>query len=249
MPMHSSSENPPVPDAFIRDLHRINIQLPDAAPAQLAAYVQLFLQTNQQFNLSATKTADEFWPRHVLDSLTVLPGLADLHDGAAVIDVGSGGGLPGLPLAVALPRLRFTLLEATGKKARFIEQAVAALQLTNVAVLNDRAETAGQDRRRRQNYDAAVTRAVGPMNVLLELTLPLLRVGGRLLAMKGPSLEQELAQCAEALDVLGGGEVTVVDAYPEGFGVDTVIAIIEKARPTPRDYPRLPGIPKQSPLR
>ncbi len=245
----SSSQTPPVPDAFIRDLHRLNITLPEAAARQLAAYVDLFLQTNQQFNLSATKTAEEFWPRHVLDSLTVLPGLTDLPEGATVIDVGSGGGLPGLPLAIALPHLHFALLEATGKKARFMEQSIAALSVPNAAVLHERAETAGHDRRHRQSYDAAVTRAVGPMNVLLELTLPLLRVGGRLLAMKGPTLEQELSQCGEALDVLGGGEVTVVDAYPEGFGIHTVIAIIEKARPTPRAYPRLPGIPKQSPLR
>lgn len=237
-----------VPDSFRHDLSRLDLVIPEPALETLARYVALFIETNQKFNLSATKSAEEFWPRHVLDSLTVLPGLDDLPDGAAVVDVGSGGGLPGIPLAIARPNLRFTLLEATGKKARFLEQCAADLGLANVRVVNDRAETAGQDARWRQTFDAAVTRAVGPMNVLLELTLPLVCVGGRLLAMKGPSLEQELAACGEALEVLGAGEVAVVDAYPESFDLGTVIAVVEKARSTPRGYPRLPGMPKQAPL-
>lgn len=237
-----------VPETFRGDLARLELALPEAAIQTLARYVALFSETNRKFNLSATKTVEEFWPRHVLDSLTVLPGLDGLPQGTAVIDVGSGGGLPGVPLAIARPDLRFTLLEATGKKARFLEQCAAALALVNVTVVHERAEAAGQDARWRQRFDAAVTRAVGPMNVLLELTLPLLRVGGRLLAMKGPSLEQELEACGQALEVLGGGEVAVVDAYPQSFEVGTVIAVIEKARPTPRAYPRLPGMPKQSPL-
>jgi len=117
-----------------------------------------------------------------------------------------------------------------------------------VAVIQDRAENVGQNPTHRQRYDIAVCRALGPMNVLAEYTLPLVKVGGRLLAMKGPSVEQELEAATDALATLGGGDLAVINAYPDSFEQDTVIVSVVKERPTPGNYPRLPGVPKQSPL-
>ena len=153
-----------------------------------------------------------------------------------------------MPLAITLPALRFTLIEATGKKARFIERADDALGLANVRVVAQRAEDVGRAVQHRQQYDAAICRAVGPMRELLEYTLPLVKVSGFLLAMKGPSVEEELAQAGDALQTLGGGDVQLIDAYPDGFDIHTVIVGVVKARSTPKDYPRRPGVPRQDPL-
>lgn len=235
---------PFVPD----ELRRLEVELDEAALPRLAGYLDVLLEANQRFNLTAVRERDAAWRRHVIDSLTLAPGLADLPADAAVIDVGSGGGLPGVPLAIARPDLRVTLLEATGKKARFLQECVDKLPLPNATVIQSRAETLGQDKAHRERYDLAVCRAIGPVGELLEYALPLLKVGGLLLAMKGPKAEAELAAAADALAVLGAGELAVFAAYPEGFGLDTVIVSVRKERATPRKYPRPPGVPRQSPL-
>ena len=235
--------------SFVRvDLGALDVALPDAAIDALGRYLDLLLAANRRVNLTGIRDRDEAWRRHIIDSLTLLPGLADLPDGSIVIDVGSGGGLPGVPVAIALPHVRVTLLEATGKKANFLGECVEQLGLQNVQVVQDRAETVGQSRTHRQHYDAAICRAIGPMRELLEYTLPLVAVGGRVLAMKGPKAEAELRQASDALSKLGAGELQVFDAYPEGFDRHTVVVCIAKASPTPKGYPRRPGLPRQDPL-
>ncbi|BAM02264.1 16S rRNA (guanine(527)-N(7))-methyltransferase RsmG [Phycisphaera mikurensis] len=243
----------PIPEAARAALTRLELGVPDAALETLDAYLHRLLEVNQRMNLTAVREHDAAWLRLLVDALTALPGLPGAGADAGelptgVIDVGSGGGLPGIPLAITRPDLSFTLLEATGKKARFLEETAAALGLANVAVLNARAETAGRDPALRERYGLAVSRAVGPMPVILELTLPLVAVGGRSLCMKGPRAEQELRDSGEALHRLGAGEVAVFDAYPEGFGNDLVVVSVVKASATPKKYPRAPGMPKAEPL-
>lgn len=237
-----------IPDFVHADLEALGFDLPAELLDRLAAYLALLLDANTRMNLTAVRDADDAWRRLIIDSLTPLPGLDDLAEDSTLIDVGTGGGLPGIPLAIARPDLRVSLLEATGKKAAFLRDAAEALPLPDVTVLNDRAETLGQHAAHREHYDAAVCRAVGPMNVLLELCLPLIKTGGRLLAMKGPKAEAELKDAGDALDRLGAGDLTVHDAYPESFDKDLVIITIEKDRPTPKPYPRPPGMPKREPL-
>jgi len=236
------------PTFVAEELKQLDIEMSDAELAAMSSYLDLLLDANERFNLTGIKDRDQAWRRHIIDSMTVMPAISGLEDGEMVADVGSGGGLPGIPLAIAMPRLRFTLIETTGKKARFLEECVATLGLGNVSVVNDRAERLGQNRSHREKYMAAVCRAVGPMRELLEYTLPLVAVGGVLAAIKGPSVEQELRDAADALDLLGAGELQVVDAYPESFGIETVIVVIAKDRPTPKGYPRSPGTPRQMPL-
>lgn len=218
------------------------IELEPGDGERLRAYLALLYEANERFNLTAIKDPAEAWTKHIQDSLSLLPFLASAEV-KTVIDVGSGGGLPGIPLAIAFPAAHFTLLEATGKKAAFLSEAVQALGLTNATVVNERAETAGQDHRRfREQFDATTSRAVGPLAVLLELTIPFLREGGHALAIKGERAAEEVAACKQVLHLLHSHCVDTVRT-PTG-----TVVVVEKQRKTPRVYPRLPGEPKRKPL-
>ena len=211
---------------------------------RLGRYLAMLLDANQSTNLTAIKDPEEAWTRHIQDSLTLIATLSEVPEGGRVIDVGSGGGCPGVPLAICMPHLRFTLLEATGKKAAFLERVVRELGLANVTVLNGRAETfAAFKSPHREAYDASVARAVGPMAVVAELTVPFTKVGGLTLLIKGQRAEEELAEGAGALHVLKVAHAATLET-PTGR-----IVVIEKPGPTPRVYPRRDGEPKRAPLR
>ncbi len=238
----------PIPEFVPQHLQAIGVEVTDDQLQRLAAYLHLMLETNKQFNLTAIREPEEAWKRHIIDSLTLVPGLIEWPENSKLVDVGTGGGLPGIPIAIAIPKLKVTLLETTGKKANFCKHAAEVLGLNNVVVINNRAETIGQNKLYREQFDMAVSRAVGPMRILLEFMLPLVKVGGWMYALKGPALEQELADAGDALAKLGAGEIVAVEAYPDEFENHSVVVGIEKADRTPKTYPRLPGIPKQQPL-
>lgn len=231
------------PPAEVLDVAReMGIEFEPGDVDRLGAYLDRLLDANSRFNLTAITDPVQAWKRHILDSLTLLPLIGEAK-AATVADVGSGGGLPGLPLACVLPEVRFTLFEATGKKARFLSDTIQALGLTNAEVINERAETVGQDHRRfRGHFDVVTARAVGPLPVLLELTVPLARVGGLVLAMKGARAEEEVTASKPALHKLHAALVGK-QYTPTG-----VVLVIEKYRVTPRMYPRQPGEPKRHPL-
>jgi 16S rRNA (guanine527-N7)-methyltransferase len=179
-------------------------------------------------------------PRLVDDALVLLPFLEDAR---SLIDVGSGGGLPGLPLAIARPDLRVTLLEANRRKAAFIVQAAARLHLGNVDVVAERAEVAAHVPGRREAYDLATARALADLPVVAELCLPFVRVGGRLLAMSTAGA----AHVDMTAGVLGGGDPEVRPA-PSAARERGVVVVVPKLRPTPAAYPRRPGVPARRPL-
>ncbi|HEY8801473.1 MAG TPA: 16S rRNA (guanine(527)-N(7))-methyltransferase RsmG [Candidatus Dormibacteraeota bacterium] len=176
------------------------------------------------------------------DSLVLLEHLGDAR---TVVDVGSGGGLPGLPLKIARPDLNLTLVEADQAKAAFIVRTCAALGLHGVEVLARRAEAVGRDPLYRETFDLVVARALAPMPVLAELCLPLVRVGGRLLAQKTES--EDLAIAAHAIEILGGALRRVV-AAPSAVRTAGTVVIIDKVRSTPSAYPRRPGVPARKAL-
>ena len=229
------------PPSAIQAASALGLDLAGPLGEQLARYLELLLDTNKQFNLTAITDPDEAWSKHILDSLTLVPDLRALADGAAIVDVGSGGGLPAIPLAIALPGLRFTLLEATAKKGRFLEQAAAALGLLNVSVVSDRAESFGQGPGR-ERFDAATSRAVSRLPVLLELTVPLLRVRGLSLAIKGEQAAVEVQEAAQALRVLN---CIVEETRRTETGV---VVRVRKTGATAGRYPRRAGEPKRTPL-
>jgi 16S rRNA (guanine527-N7)-methyltransferase len=230
------------PARFAEEAEAYGIAFDPGDLERLGAYLSLLLEANTRFNLTAVTDPDEAWTKHVFDSLTLLPYVVSA-EARHVIDVGSGGGLPGMPLAIVLPEVDFTLLEATGKKADFLRDAAGHLELANVDVVNDRAETIGQDRAdHREQYDLVVARAVGRLVVLLELAVPLARVGGHVAAIKGAKAAREIEEAARALHLLHG-EVIETTRTPTG-----TIVLIQKLRRTAKLYPRRPGEPKRAPL-
>lgn len=230
------------PSSFLQEAEEIGVAFDEGDLDRLGRYIELLLEENQRINLTSIREPEEAWRRHVLDALTLLPILAEAPAGAAAVDVGSGGGAPGLPLAIVSPEMRVALIEATGKKARFLESVIDDLSLANARVVNERAETAGRNQSHRETYDFALARAIGPLNVALELTLPLVRPGGQALLTKGAKAEEEVAEARGALDRLRG-EVAGVVPSPTGR-----IVVVDKTGPTPRKYPRRSGEPKRAPL-
>lgn len=239
--MTSTSPLAPTPE-FLALCTGHGIAFDEGDVERLGRYLSLLLDANTRFNLTAITDPALGWTRHVFDSLTLMGPLAAVG-AERVIDVGSGGGAPGIPLAICMPSVAFTLLEATTKKATFLRHAATELGLDNVQVVNDRAETAGRgEASGRERFDAVVARAVGPLDVLLELTVPFARVGGLVLAIKGEKAADEIAGARQALHRL---HATVIDSIRGPTGT---LVVVEKRRPTPRAYPRAPGEPKRRPL-
>ena len=250
--MGSSQASSGPPAGWHERVRALGVSFAPGEEALLASYLDLLLEANTRMNLTAIRDRDDAWDKHVFDALTLVPVLADLPEDAEVIDVGSGGGIPGLVLACVMPRVRFTLLDSTGKKCEFLTDAASRLGLKNVAVVNARAEKVGHDRGERGptgrsgghrgRYDAVVSRAVGRMAMLLELTVPLAKVGGLIVLTKGQKADEELAEARQALHMLHAAHAGTVET-PTGR-----LVVIEKLRDTPKAYPRQDGEPKKSPL-
>jgi 16S rRNA (guanine527-N7)-methyltransferase len=221
---------------------------PPEGDSRLARYRDLLTQA--PFNVTSVRDPLEVEQRHIGESLAllrVLESTGRLPMGARVIDVGSGGGLPGIPLAIVRPDLFLTLLEATGKKAAFLEHTARSLALDNVRVLAARAEEAAHRLDQRERYDLATARAVAPLATLVELTLPFVRIGGALAALKGSRAEEEIAAAAAAVQRCGGGRVEVRSLIGENARLR--LLIVPKIAPIPDELPRRSGIPAKRPLR
>ena len=210
----------------------------------LLTFGRLLLEKNQVMNLTAITDPDQVAALHFLDSLAVWQ--AGELEGASLIDVGTGAGFPGLPLRIAHPDLRVTLLDSLGKRVTFLEEVCAALGLSDVACVHGRAEEFAAGRR--ECFDAAVSRAVADLRILSELCLPLVRVGGRFIAMKSTDCEGELTAAGGAVRTLGGRVERLLDYDIPGAGVRHRLVIIRKERPTPAKYPRRFAQIKKQPL-
>ena len=231
---------------------RLGIALDAEQIDRLARFVELLLARNQQLNLTRIVEPAEVERRHLLDSLTcALPALHDLMAGVSwhCIDVGSGGGLPGIPLAIVFPALRITLLESVGKKAAFLREAVDVLRLTGTAVCAERAEDAARIPEHRDGYELVVARALAPLPVALELCLPFARPGGLVVLPRGSDLPAQLADGQAAATQLAARlrPPIPLDDVPE-LPPGRSLVVAEKTGPTPRRFPRRPGLAAKRPL-
>lgn len=217
---------------------------------RLRRFVEVLLEANRTTNLTGITHPPEVWMKHIYDSLSLVPAIStflaarsESAPPATLVDIGSGGGVPALPLAIIFPDIRFTLVEATGKKVEFLQRAAALLGLKNVAVVKGRAETLGQDHRgHREKYDLGTARALGHLAVLAELLGPLLRPGALLMAIKGAKADQELGEAQKAMGVIGLRHVETLQHLTNR------LVILEKSTRTPRLYPRRDGEPARLPL-
>lgn len=219
-------------------------------PEQLAlfdTYTRELAAWNAHTNLTAITDPDGVMVRHFLDSLSVAQA-ARLEPGTRLIDVGSGAGFPGVPLLIAFPGVQVTLLEATGKKIAFLDHLIAALGLAGAVTLRARAEEAGHLPDHRAAYDLVLARAVARLPALLEYLLPLAKVGGRCIAMKGVTAHAEARDSARALRTLGGALREIETVTLPGLTDPHYLVVVDKVAPTPAGYPRRPGLPARSPL-
>jgi len=213
----------------------------------LSQYELELLDWNQRFNLTAVRSAEEIRVKHFLDSFTCMLAIRD-NPGRRIIDIGTGAGFPGLVLKIAYPAIQVTLVESVGKKASFCQHVVRVLGLEEVEVLQERAENLGQMPDHREQYDWAVARAVAAMPVLAEYLLPLVRVGGSMLAMKGESGPAECQASERTMTMLGGHLRQLVPVVLPGVVEERYLVVVDKVAATPEKYPRRVGIPAKRPL-
>ena len=233
-----------------QSLTELGLILDQPTQASLLQFLEILLRENEKINLTGIKTVDEGVSKHLVDSLALLT-LPYLGTATAlqVMDLGSGSGMPGLALTLAKPEWSMILVEGTKKKARFLEAAAAELGLAKrVRVEAERAELLGQGKLR-EKADLVTCRALGRLNVVAELALPLLKVGGKLVAYKGPKASEEIDEAAKALQVLGAKVFECKEFSLPLSDESRSLVVIEKSGQTPRAYPRTPGMPTQQPIK
>jgi 16S rRNA (guanine527-N7)-methyltransferase len=234
---------------------QLGLPLTERQLAHFALFYQELVTWNEKFNLTGITDLAEVQTKHFLDSLVALPLLAELWGETLpstkalhCIDVGTGAGFPGLPLKLVAPRLKWSLMDGTGKKITFLQQLLTKLHLSEVNLIQGRAEELGRETSYRGQFDLVVARAVAPLNTLAEYLLPLARMGGLVAVYKGASAAQEFTAARKAIDLLGGETVRLAPVNVPFLDEQRFILLMKKVRPTPNQYPRGQGLARKKPL-
>ncbi len=229
---------------------KLGLSLDSRQLEQFQTYYRELISWNQRMNLTRITEYEEVQIKHFLDSLTVTLALKQPTGGNSLrlIDVGTGAGIPGLPLKILLPDIRLVLLDATAKKATFLYHIRDRLGLEDVEVVVGRAEEVAHQTEYRERFDVVLSRGVAPLATLVELTLPFCTIGGSFIAQKKGEIEPELSQATKAISILGGNLREVKKIELEEFTDERYLVIIDKITVTPEKYPRRPGIPAKRPL-
>lgn len=224
----------------------LGVKLSSSQLATFASYQRELLDWNTRVNLTAIDDPREVQVKHFADSLAVLGVLPP--GGIRLLDVGAGAGFPGVPIRIVRPEVALTLLDSVGKKTAFLRHLVEVLGLEGVRVLTGRAEELGQRTEERESYDVVVARAVAGLPALVELCLPLARVGGIVVAQKQAGIDEEIRAAGRAISILGGRLRPIVRYDLLDLPDERWLIVVEKIRPSPGAYPRRPGTPAKSPL-
>jgi 16S rRNA (guanine527-N7)-methyltransferase len=235
-------------DHDLKDLlATIGLEISNSQLKAFQTYEDELISWNDKFNLTAIRDREGIRVKHFLDSLTCLQAIPNLQH-HHVIDIGTGAGFPGIPLKIMCPGIQLTLVESVGKKASFCRHIVDKLELKKVEVLNLRAEDVGRLQSHREKYDLALARAVAALPVLVEYLLPLVKIGGKMVAQKGDSAPAESQQSENALNILGGRFDQLIPITLPGVTGDRYLVVIKKTATTPPQFPRSTGIAQKKPL-
>ena len=230
---------------FIEEAQKINIELDKNQIEKFYKYMDLLIEWNEKINLTAITNRKDILVKHFIDSLTIQRYLGNAVN---IIDVGTGAGFPGIPIKIINPNLKVVLVDSLNKRINFLQEVIKKLNLDNIEVIHARAEDLGQNKKYREAFDIVTSRAVANMSVLSEYLLPLARVNGKCICMKGSDVEEELENSKYAINLLGG-KIEQVDKFElSNERIGRNIIIVKKLKNTPNSYPRKAGIPAKKPL-
>ena len=223
----------------------LNIKLNDFQIIQLFNYMNLLVEWNEKINLTAITNPDEIIIKHFIDSVTINEFI---EKNSKIIDIGTGAGFPGIPLKIVREDISITLMDSLNKRIVFLEEIIKKLDLKKVETVHARAEELGNNKLYRQKFDYATSRAVAPLNYLLEYMMPFVKVGGYCICMKGSNIEEELKEAESAIIKLGGKIENIWNFKLPETDIERNIISIKKIKDTPKQFPRKPGIPKKQPI-
>ena len=224
----------------------INDELTEDQVENFFKYMNLLLEWNEKINLTAITDVDDIILKHFIDSMTVLKYI---EKDKSIIDVGTGAGFPGIPIAIMREDVKITLLDSLNKRINFLNEVCSELKINNIETIHGRAEEAGRNKQYREKYDISVSRAVANMTTLSEYLIPFVKVGGICICMKGSEIDHELEQAKFAIKELGGKIEKVEKFNLPDSDIERNIVIIKKIKPTPNRYPRKAGMPSKMPIR
>lgn len=232
---------------FDQELETLGIRLTDVQKRQFDRYYELLIEWNRVMNLTGITEYDEVNLKHFTDSLTIVR-IKDMENVSTLIDVGTGAGFPGIPVKIAFPYIKVTLLDSLNKRIKFLNQVVEELDLEDVVTLHGRAEDYAKKEEYREQFDLCASRAVANLSTLSEYCLPFIKKGGCFVSYKSADSDEEIQQSEKALDILGG-KIEKVDKFVlPGSDMGRALVMIEKVKNTPRKYPRKAGVPSKEPL-
>ena len=209
-------------------------------------YMNLLIEWNEKMNLTAIIEPNEIILKHFIDSITILK---DIKDGLTIVDVGTGAGFPGIPLSIMNPTLKITLVDSLNKRLIFLQEVINELDLKNVELVHARAEEFGRNKKYREKFDVATSRAVANLSTLSEYLLPLVKINGKAISMKAGNASQEIEDAKKAIKTLGGNINNIEEFNLPQSDIGRTIIIIDKIKETPGKYPRKPGTPSKEPIK
>ena len=227
-------------------LKLIDINISETEIENFKIYMELLLEWNEKINLTTITNEDDMILKHFIDSLTIKKYMSENEK---IIDIGTGAGFPGIPLAIMNKNNEITLMDSLNKRIVFLNDVIDKLKLTNVKAIHSRAEELARNKTYREKYDVAVSRAVANLSTLVEYMLPFVSVGGKCICMKGPNIEEELKNAKNAIKELGG-EIIKIENFklPESDNERNIV-IIKKVKETSNKYPRKSGTPSKEPIK
>lgn len=232
-------------DKFIEEANKISITFTDTQLEQFRMYYEMLVEKNKVMNLTGITEWNEVLEKHFLDSISLIR-VIDLDQELTVMDMGTGAGFPGIPLKIVFPKLKVTLADSLNKRVLFLQEVIDSLKLEGIEAIHGRAEDLARDKKYREQYDLAVSRAVANLSTLSEYCLPFVKIGGKFISYKSGEIEEEVSSSKSAVFLLGGKIINSVKFELGESGRSFIV--IDKVNGTPKSYPRKAGTPSKKPL-